>query len=267
METREELLLQYRDANSLNARIAFHTRFAANPQSWSSWVFDQLDLPADAAVLELGAGPGGLWIDNVARIPAGWQITLSDLSPGMLAEQQRGLSAAGRTFKHEVVDAVDIPFADASFDAVIANHMLYHVPDRPKAFAEIQRVLKRGGLFYAATNGASHLRELRDLTERFAPDAGIWDSFSIMGNFTLESGADEMAAWFPEVELRRQDNALHVTEAEPLVAYILSAADEKALPAERVPAFRQFAQQAIDAAGGVFVVTRDSGLFIARRPT
>lgn len=265
METREELLHQYRDGGNLNARIAFHMRFAINPQPWWSWLFEQYTLPVNANILELGAGPGKLWADNAARIPSGWQITLTDFSSGMLDEARRALADVGGQFAFEVVDAMDIPYADATFDAVFANHMLYHVPDRPRAYAHIQRVLKPGGSFYAATNGKDHLRELRELVERFAPGAGIWDAFMDMQRFTLEAGAGELAAWFPEVAIRRQDNSLRVTEAAPLVAYIASAADATALPAQRLPEFTQFVEAEIEAAGGALHITRDSGVFIAKR--
>jgi len=42
-----------------------------------------------------------------------------------------------------VHDAQALPFADHSFDAIIANHMLYHVPNRPAAYAEFCRVLNK----------------------------------------------------------------------------------------------------------------------------
>ena len=45
----------------------------------------------------------------------------------------------------EVADVQDLPFPDASFDAVIANHMLFHVEDRPRALGEIVRVLRPDG--------------------------------------------------------------------------------------------------------------------------
>jgi ubiquinone/menaquinone biosynthesis C-methylase UbiE len=51
---------------------------------------------------------------------------------------------------------------------VIANHILYHVPDQAWALAEMQRVLKPDGVVYLATNGRSHLRELHELEQRGA---------------------------------------------------------------------------------------------------
>lgn len=267
METREELLKQYGTASNLNARITFHTRFATNPTPWWQWVFDQFDLPPDARVLELGAGPGDLWHKARARIPAGWQITLSDLSPGMLDAQRQALADGAGQFAHEVVDAQAIPFEDERFDAVIANHMLYHVQDQRQAVAEIHRVLKPGGVLYAATNGAAHLRELRELVERYAPGANLWERFFVMQTFTLENGADRLAQRFARVETRRQDNNLRVTEPEPLVAYVASAVDGERLPVERLPHFTDFVRVEIARAGGALPITRDSGMFVAHKQT
>jgi len=78
----------------------------------------------------------------------------------MLEEAQESLHDSLCPFTFAVVDAQAIPYPDAHFDAIIANHMLYHVPDRPKALAEIRRALKPGGHFYASTLGANHLREM-----------------------------------------------------------------------------------------------------------
>ena len=54
-----------------------------------------------------------------------------------------------------------------SFDAAIASHMLYHVPDRVKALAEIKRVLKPGVTFYAATLGENSMREMDGIFVEF----------------------------------------------------------------------------------------------------
>ena len=51
---------QYCDPSNLNARIALHERFSTNPRNLPLWIFDQLKLPDDARVLEIGCGTGGL---------------------------------------------------------------------------------------------------------------------------------------------------------------------------------------------------------------
>jgi len=58
------------------------------------------------------------------------------------------------------VDAQELPYADGCFDAVIANHMPFHVADRPTA-SVIRRVLAAVGRVYATTVGEPHMEELR----------------------------------------------------------------------------------------------------------
>ena len=79
---------QYKDASKLAARARLHSRYSRNPQGWFQWMFKLYDrIPPTARILELGAGAGWLWANNGARIPAGWDIILSDFSSGMLDER------------------------------------------------------------------------------------------------------------------------------------------------------------------------------------
>ena len=162
---------QYRDETNLNARLEIHRRFSTNSYGWFPWIFDILEsLPNQARVLELGCGPGYMWKECIDRIPADWSITLSDLSDGMVDAAWRNLVVTGRAFKYEQIDAQSIPYPDETFDIVIANHMLYHVPDRPKALVEIRRVLKIGGHFIATTVGDRHLAEINKWLKQISPD-------------------------------------------------------------------------------------------------
>ena len=252
---------QYKDASSLNDRIQLHVRFSTNPYGWMPWVFDQLRLPERCRVLELGCGPADLWRQNLDRIPAGWDITLTDFSPGMLDQARRNLAETDRPFAFEVVDAQAIPFEDAGFDAVIANFMLYHVPDRPRALAEIRRVLRPGGRFYAGTVGQAHLRELHDLARRFDPALVGWGG-APSDSFRLENGAEQIARFFARVTLRRYDDGLRVDEAEPIVTFVASQDPSGLLVGERRPAFRQFVEDELVANGSIYI-TKDCGLFEA----
>ena len=254
------LTKQYHNAANLNDRIQLHTRFSTNTYGWHPWIFDQFKIAPRSRVLELGCGPGWFWSKNIERIPAEWDVTLSDFSPGMLAETRRNLASSGHPFSFEVIDVQSIPFAEASFDAVIANHMLYHVPDRPQALSEIRRVLRPDGRFYASTVGVGHLREIGELVRRFDPEIifGIGDE----ANFTLESGAQQLAPYFSSVVLHRYEDALVVTEPEPLIAYILSGRVGASLEGERVAEFAAFVQHEL-AQQGAFHVTKESGLFEA----
>ncbi len=89
----------------------------------------------------------------------------------MVAEARAGLRALP-DFHFVVAELSQLPFPEGSFDAVIANHMLFHVPNLELGLAEIHRVLGRGGVLIAATNGPEHLLELRQLQARIGTQAG-----------------------------------------------------------------------------------------------
>src|SRR5262249_101021 len=111
-----------------------------------------------ADVLEVGCGDAMIWRENADRITAGWRLTLTDLSSGMV---EAARAALGDRARYAVADVVELPFTERSFHAVMANHMLFHVEERARAFAEIRRVLRSGGRFVGTAIGRNHLRELR----------------------------------------------------------------------------------------------------------
>lgn len=251
---------QYKDSSNLDARAAIHKRFSTNPYGWLTWVFDRLlDLPDKAKILELGCGPGYLWKENASRVPSAWDITLSDLSSGMLDSAWRNLVVTGRNYKFKEIDAQKVPFEDETFDAVIANHMLYHVPERPKAIAEIKRVLKMGGHFFATTVGDNHLKEITDWFRQIHKSE-VWESFS--NTFTLENGLGQLKPSFPNVTLSRYEDSLHVTELEPLIAYFYSGIRAGELSEGEFAKLRSDLEKELKEKGRIFI-TKDSGLFEA----
>ena len=251
---------QYKDATNLDARVEIHKRFSTNPYGWMNWVFDRLlKLPDDAKILELGSGPGYLWHENVNRIPAGWRITLSDLSPGMLDSAWRNLVVTGRAFQFREMDAQSIPFEDETFDTVIANHMLYHVPDRVKAITELKRVLKPGGRLIATTVGESHMKETMDWFRRVHV-SNVWESFA--NPFTLENGWEQLRPFFANITLSHYEDNLHVTEVEPLMNYIRSGLKVRELSETELTDLQQDLEKELQEKGKI-LITKHSGLFEA----
>jgi ubiquinone/menaquinone biosynthesis C-methylase UbiE len=261
---RDYLYQQYSDATNLDARIALHQRYSTHPQGWHEWVYDQFDLPPDARILELGCGPGHLWRSNLERLPEGWRIVLSDLSRGMVREARRNLRIVDHTgerwFSFTAHGAGTLPYPDHSFDAVVANHMLYHVPDKWRALSEIYRVLVPGGRFYAATNGKDHMRELRALSRRVQPEADRQIG-SVAASFSLENGSFWLWPWFPRLTCVRQENALRVPEVGPVLAYLAStqALSEEAMGQCAVLLGRELGEK------GVIEIAKDAGLFVGIR--
>ena len=264
---------QYKDASNLEARIALHQRFSTNPYPWHRWVFDHIDVPANARLLELGCGPAKLWAENANRIPRTWEVTLSDFSEGMLTEAKRNVRNFSGSFSFRQLDAQNISFDDATFDAVVANHMLYHVPDIPKALSEIRRVLKPGGKFYAATNGAGHLQNLKSLEAQFLGDNLEHNFREALGSrsFSLQNGEALLEPFFPHVTLHPYEDALEVTEVEPLIAYLLSmisvtravsSAADKAAFGEKVETLRAHLKGRLEAEESIHI-GKEMGLFEA----
>jgi hypothetical protein len=81
------------------------------------------------------------------------------------------------------------------------------------------------------------------------------------GSFTLENGAAQLSPWFSKVSLRRYEDALAVTEAGPLVDYIISGWEN--LTGDRLNQLRELVDQEMELRGGVFFITKDSGIFEA----
>lgn len=251
---------QYKDSANLDVRVTIHQRFSTNQYGWMNWVFDHLlNLPANAKILELGSGTGYLWKDNSHRIPSTWDITLSDLSAGMLDSAWRNLVVTGRAHNFKEIDAQEIPFADETFDAVIANHMLYHVPDRAKAIGEIKRILKTDGHFFATTVGENHLKEITNWFQKINKSK-VWDSFANL--FTLENGLDQLKSFFPNVQALRYEDSLHVTELEPLIAYFRSGVRAGELSEDEFAKLQNELENELKEKGKIFI-TKDSGLFEA----
>jgi ubiquinone/menaquinone biosynthesis C-methylase UbiE len=251
---------QYKDSSNLDARVAIHKRFSTNPYGWLIWIFDHLlKLPDKAKILELGCGPGYMWKENADRIPSTWDITLSDLSPGMLDSAWRNLVVTGRSYKFKEIDAQAIPFEDETFDAVIANHMLYHVPDRPKAIAEIKQVLKTGGRFFATTVGEDHMKEMMDWYRRVHVDK-VWESFA--NSFTLENGLEQVRSFFPNVTVSRYEDNFEITELEPIMAYIRSGVRVAVLSEDELAKLKSDLEKELNEKSRIFI-RKDSGLLEA----
>jgi ubiquinone/menaquinone biosynthesis C-methylase UbiE len=146
---------QYADEQGLETRQAVYGSGAGEPFDVALAAFAEI---APRRILEVGGGQG--FFAERLRDELGAAVVGIDVSERMVElQRQRGIDA-------QVGDVQELPFADASFDAVSAQYMLYHVPDLPRGLAEIARVLRPGGRLVAITNAVEHLRELWALVGR-----------------------------------------------------------------------------------------------------
>jgi len=253
---------QYKDSTKLSARADLHQFFSTNPTGWQIWVYNQFDFPEKPRILELGSGPGYLWQQNHTRFQEDWDICLSDISQGMLQEATAHLKQFAM-FRYAVLNICDIPFPENSFDAVIANHMLYHVPDLPAALKEIERVLKPSSCLYAATNGGSHLQEIRDWKTQFFPERESPDWGTATLGFSIENGEALLLRDFKNVHFLEYPDRLQIDQVEPIISYIRSYSKLEEYESE-TKQLREYIKNQI-ALNGSIQITKESGMFVASK--
>ena len=114
------------------------------------WIvaFTDNELPAEADVLEVGAG-GGFNAQALLRRFPNWKLTATDYDPEMLELAEARLTRFGDRVRVEHADATALRYDDASFDLVLSIGVLHHVGDWEKALTEAARVLRPGGALVA----------------------------------------------------------------------------------------------------------------------
>jgi SAM-dependent methyltransferase len=198
---REQVSEQYATDANLRARQALWNEKDGDDPKEILW--RTLETWQPRRVLEVGGGQGELAERMQRELRA--EVTFLDLSPGMVA------LARGRGLDARVGDVQELPFADGSFDTVVAAWMLYHVPDIDRALAEIARVLTKGGALIAVTNSDRHIEELRELLAYERPGFDM--------TFSSENGDELLRRHFATVE--RFDAVVRATvrDRDVLVAY------------------------------------------------
>ena len=246
---------QYASSENLSARISLHAKYSTNKQGFGSWIAGHYRFAAGASVLELGCGTGEMWLNRDGLIQACSQLILSDLSEGMLAKAKETLQRYP-TIRYAVADIQEIPFPDDSFDAVIANMMLYHVPDIDKGLAEVRRVLRDGGAFYCATYGEHGMME--HLSGLFK---GLGAEDVANHTFTLQNGAYQLRKHFAHIRRFDYEDSLEVTDVGDVADYIYSLTGMSAL--RRLPRETILSVLNANAVGGVLTIPKEYGLFVS----
>lgn len=141
------------------------------------------DIAPGALVVDVGTGTGFL---AEAALDAGARVIGVDVSEGMLDQVRRRLS--GRPFDARVGEVDALPLQTGEANAVVANMVLHHAPDPPRAICEMARVLKPGGVL-VITDADTHTHEwLR--TEQH--DRWLGFERSDIARWFREAGLDEV---------------------------------------------------------------------------
>ena len=224
------------------------------PVDLGAWLAEALPALRGARVLDAGCGPGG-YVPATRELAA--ELVTLDIAHGRLVDVDHP--------QRVCADVQALPFPDAAFEAAMAMHVLYHVPDIPAGVAELRRVLRDGGVLYALTNSDRAQHELLDLVTACGGDAAAFGD----ARFSNENGGALLRTAFAEVTLVEDtSHRLVVTDAECIVDEVtrLRYALEPSLERDWdgfVVDVRSGAQAVIDR-DGAFVMTENHGLFTCR---
>ncbi|HYY74874.1 MAG TPA: class I SAM-dependent methyltransferase [Gaiellaceae bacterium] len=237
--------MRFDDPELVRREYASEERFLARRVTFVDYVkgqnAEQLALEAlaevePARVLEVGCGTGA-FAERVAR-ELGASVVALDISPHMVElARRRGVEALVGT-------AEELPFADETFDCAVANWVLHHVPDLDRGLAEIDRVLRPGGRFLAATFGEDDIFELWELLGD--PTVGELE-------FSSENGEATLRRHFDRVERRDADGVVVFPDHQAVRTFLENVIRGAEL-IDNLPEFE-----------GPFVATSRQALFIGTR--
>lgn len=253
---------QYANSEKLAARARLHRNYTIADEGWFQWVAKRFGIVSGARVLDLGCGPAWFWATAASELPEQIELTLADISPGMVSEAMgRAGTLLTWTVRGKTADAQSLPFDDDAFDNVIAMHMIYHVPDQERAIAEMHRVLKPGGTLAVTTNGPNNMLAPYALTTAF----GSAPTDPSAAAFGFERAMQLIGARFGNARHEVHPSGMRITSAEDVFLALTSYPPGDGASEDQLAVFRETIDDAFARGGGVLEVTNEMGVFVATK--
>lgn len=261
MDKIENVKEQYKDDKNLSKRSNLHAKHSTNKQGLFPWLFEKYKFSKGCRILELGCGNGLQWENRIEQLPDDCILVLSDFSDGMVKVVWDKYSNH-KNFLAQKIDIQSIPFPDNCLDVIIANHMLYHIPDLSRALSEVKRVLRSGGIFYSATNGNGGMRTyLHDAFKQVNPKISAFtQSFS----FNLQNGKEILSEYFTDVQRVDYEDSLSVTNTQDLIDWIKSTITISSYSENDLNGFYEYFEN-IRQTEGAINIPKEAGLFISTK--
>jgi ubiquinone/menaquinone biosynthesis C-methylase UbiE len=237
--------MQLNDPELVAREYADESRLAVRRRAWREFLdgedaddatYRAVAEGAPRAILEVGCGWGELAERMARELDA--SVAAFDPSPRMTQlARVRGVTV----FR---ADAQAIPVRDTSVDTVVANAVLYHIPNLDRGLQEIARILTPDGRLVATVFDAGRFRELFALVGQTAPDIPV----------TVDNAEALLRPHFRDVQARVGTHALVFPNVEEVRTYLASTITMRHL-AESVEDFE-----------GELRTERSFGVFVASGP-
>lgn len=259
------LKTQYLNASNISARISLHQMYSTGKPGWFQWIYDNCRICRNMNILELGCGSGTFWTVNRDKLPPDINVTITDISEGMIRDAKRNITNSGLAqynFSYNTTDCCNIPYPDNSFDIVIANHVLFYCNPVTKAVNEIHRVLKSGGRLICSTYSSRHMQEINQLVSDFDSRI-VLSADRLYTIFGLDNGCQLLNNDFKQIEKKIYKDSLIVDKAEPLIEYIMSChGNQNQYLLDRYSSFKNFVS---DRLSRPMHITKEAGIFVCTK--
>jgi len=260
---------QYQTTDLLQTRIDTHARYSERTfgTGLHAECAEALRLTGDESLLDVGCGPGAFGQYLRAHGHTG-RLAGLDQSAAMIAEATA--ASAGMEIDWHIGQADHLPFLDDAFNIISARHMLYHVADIPAALREFARVVGPNGTVFATTNSRENLPLIGALKDDLATHFGLSAPPETSVAFNTSDAPGMLGAVYPVIEETVLSNALVFTEAEPIVAYVMTmmVVQQTADRPESYTALHRWLHdettRRLAAMGGVWRDPKDVGLYVCR---
>lgn len=200
---------------------AQYHRLSDPQRAWGLRVLERLAPAPGERILDVGCGTGRLTRDLHALVQDG-RITAVDRSRAMVLEARRHLPAS---IGVAAADAAALPFGREAFDAVFSTATFHWVPDHPRLFSEIHRVLRPGGRLVSQAGGGPNLERLYTRTSALARDPEYAVHFTGWRDPWTFAGVDDTrarlaCAGFFDIEVWLESTPTPLPDADGYAAFV-----------------------------------------------
>lgn len=224
-QTKWHIRHDFMDSHAVEVRRKTDETYSIPIHNFAAWLVSKHKYwRGDEIVLDINP-TDGMFFELIPSVISTGMYVAADVSSKLLRSALRHPRSEDVSFT--IYDNI-LPFADDSFDIIIANHVLFHFEDPEAMLGELSRVLKDDGVLMASTDSQYTMSEFDTLTRRALtllgkpPRSNDVYYGRLVEPFALESGAVQLAHWFRAVARYELPSSLVFKDPRPVIEFLNS---------------------------------------------